>query len=418
MQTLRPRPKHLTGLVAGWASSATSPVKPAPAMPAANSIFQLGGLADDDIIADPPAPASAQNAQWSNNLVLVVPSDSDSESRAVKPSLSTHATAQHKVIKKSKSTPNAHAKQGTLATKHEEGPSLIKREESSSSHSSHMSAADEQILLPRFIRADWRARFIPTLYHCLLASNDPFLDFQRSNAEKTIQLVLDTVIPGTDYKVEWDSKLCQMAYERACEVRSKFGQFATKAVKNFFEKPEYKNNPDAIVAYVKWGVRKDGPMLWRVPGPEQPQMDPLPEHKPIDIFQSQFIVEVVMPLIKPLRASVGHHVFGEPKAAFALATAGLEHAFLAFKTGEFVAPTGSFSSQNVGGLVKEYMKNCDGFSARRWMQLKTACGAHIEAEAEKTVVRGFPSLEGSRGNLYIASSPPPEIVDGLENDQN
>ncbi|GLB38139.1 hypothetical protein LshimejAT787_0500040 [Lyophyllum shimeji] len=401
------RPKHLTGLIAGWSSSSSAGrrVKAGPEIPAAKPTTQLGGLTDDDIVSEPPG-ASAQKQQWANNLVFVV---SDSESPTAEPSPSK-AAAQRNSTKKSKPA-NISTAQST--------PVPIKREESASSQPRSISSANsDALLLPRFVQADWIPRFIPTLYHCLLSSDNPFLNFQRGNAEKTIKLVLDTVIPGNTYEVEWEGKLCQMAYERACEMRSKFGRSAMKNIKDFFDGPEYKDKPEAISRYVQWAVRKDGPMLWRVPGPQELPKDPGPEHKPVDIFQSPFIINIVTPTLRCLQASVGHHVFGEPKAAFALATAGLERAFLSFKTGVFCKPEGTFSDRNIGGLVSEYMRNCNSFSTRRWAQLKTACRAVTEAKQEETVVRGFSSLEGSRGTLYIASSPPPEATDAVEDNDD
>ncbi|GLB43929.1 hypothetical protein LshimejAT787_1501130 [Lyophyllum shimeji] len=271
---------------------------------------QLGGFTDDGIVSEPPG-ASAQKQQWANDLVFVV---SDSESPTAEPSPSK-AAAQRNSTKKSKPA-NVPTAPST--------PVPIKREESASSQPRSISSANsDALLLPRFVQADWIPRFIPTLYHCLLSSDNPFLDFQRGNAEKTIKLVLDTVIPGNTYEVEWEGKLCQMAYERTCEMRSKFGRSAMKNIRDFFDGPEYKDKPEAIRRYVQWAVRKDGPMLWRVPGPQELPKDPGPEHKPVDIFQLPFIINIVTPTLRCLQASVGHHVFGEPKVAFALATAGV-----------------------------------------------------------------------------------------------
>ncbi|KAF8075753.1 hypothetical protein FPV67DRAFT_1469062 [Lyophyllum atratum] len=231
-----------------------------------------------------------------------------------------------------------------------------------------------------------------------------------------IQSIVNIVFPTKpSYKVAYRSRLYEMAYERGTDLRARFASHAIKIVKRFgfFDQSEYKNNPDAVIRYVRWAIREDGPMLFRVPVPEFPPEEGTSNSKALDPFQSPFIIELITPIIKCLRGSVGHHMFGEPKAAFALAAAGLERAFLCFESGKFVKPTQTFGSEAVGDTVKEYMESLNNFTERRWKQVKAACG--VEGEMKRTPPPGSLSLNGKRRTIYIASSPPPETVDYFEN---
>lgn len=71
----------------------------------------------------------------------------------------------------------------------------------------------QEVGLPEFVTSDWSSVFLPTLYHALLCSDDPFESFQKSNTLiATIQHVLNTVYPGNTYVVTWDSSVCQTVW--------------------------------------------------------------------------------------------------------------------------------------------------------------------------------------------------------------
>lgn len=64
--------------------------------------------------------------------------------------------------------------------------------------------------IPQFARVGWSTVFLPTLYHILSCSSNPWKDFIRGpGIEKKVQSVLDIVYPGNTYKVKWGDKLCQ-----------------------------------------------------------------------------------------------------------------------------------------------------------------------------------------------------------------
>lgn len=261
--------------------------------------------------------------------------------------------------------------------------------------------------LPQFVQAEWTTRFLPTLYHCLFASDDPFSLFSKGpDLVNTVQKVLNLVYPGTKYKVVWGSKLCQLAYDRLCDKRSIIGRKSINVIKAFFAQAEYHRNPTAIGRYVRWATRQDGPALWEGPSPPQYTEEDPGYKPPRGLFQSKFIIDVATPLLQYLNTSQGN--FGRPKALFALTAAAVERAFLSFSTGAFIKPSGDFSQEHIGHLVADYMANFETFSERRWSELMTACGFAIESQKVKKVNPGASSLQKSRRVLYVPSSPPPE----------
>jgi hypothetical protein len=61
---------------------------------------------------------------------------------------------------------------------------------------------------PLFVLADWVTRFLPTLYHVLFCSENPFHDFSKgSTFADTVQKVLDVVHPGNTYIVTTQCKI-------------------------------------------------------------------------------------------------------------------------------------------------------------------------------------------------------------------
>ncbi|KAG6847057.1 hypothetical protein H0H93_010418, partial [Arthromyces matolae] len=233
--------------------------------------------------------------------------------------------------------------------------------------------------MPDIVRTDWVTRFLPTLYHLFLCSGDPHGDYLSSRAIVPFQRVANLVWPNEDIRVTVKSELFKKAMERTNEFRSRFGTQAIKIVAKFFKDSKFGENPAEIVRYVKWALRpEDGTLLYRIPGPQRRLKDPNGELIPgkgQDFFQSPFIIQLVSPMLKCLQGSSGRGVFGEPRAAFALAAAALERAFLLWETGSETTPKTSFGSEHVRTTVLQYIKNCDRFSERRWTALKEATGA-------------------------------------------
>ncbi|KAG5636034.1 hypothetical protein H0H81_009334 [Sphagnurus paluster] len=399
---IQPRPRHLSGLVAGW--SPPSQVK--PGTEDRPKTHTLGGFTDDDVITDQPT----ETHSWSNQTVHIVSSSSESdESHHVTNSANTTRTPvpvnlELKVPQKMASRTLAKAT-----------PSPIKREESSSSTASSDALLTAALKIPQFIEEKWVTSFLPTLYHCILSNDDPFGNFLGGNALPTIRLVFKTVFPDSNYEVIFRGRVYEKAYERGMDLRARIARSAITVVTKHFAQDEFKDNPAAITKYVKWAVRDDGPMLFRVPAAQFPVAGT--PSKAVDLFQSSFIVEVVKPVLKGLRGSKGYKLFSEPKAAFALAAAAVERAFLCFRSGKFKKPSKPFGNEAVGNSVQEYMENFKDFSQRRWTQLLDACKPDDDLDDEVIEVSApvpiptMSTLDGKRRKLYVASSPAPEIID-------
>ncbi|EDR13186.1 uncharacterized protein LACBIDRAFT_322667 [Laccaria bicolor S238N-H82] len=268
--------------------------------------------------------------------------------------------------------PMKHSSSHTNILKQESSPEL-----SDIVYSSPMVISSDSFKeLPHFVQAEWTTCFLPTLYHCLFASEDPFSLFSKGpNLVNTIQKVLNLIFPGHNYKVVWGSKLCQL--------RSIIDRNSIKVIKTFFAQAEYDRNPTAIGQYVKWATREDGPALWEGPSPPQYTEDDPGYKPPHGLFQSKFIIDVATPLVQYLNTSLG--TFGCPKALFALMAAAVECAFLSFSTGVFVKPPGDFSQEHVGHLVADYMANFESFT----------CGYVIESQKLKKVNPSTSSLQKS-----------------------
>ncbi|EDR12027.1 uncharacterized protein LACBIDRAFT_314143 [Laccaria bicolor S238N-H82] len=398
--------RKLAGLVPGWQTkpsvlaSAKGPrlktashSKPTTKEDSDVNAFDFGGLGDDDADAVQPSLAHVKGGRGvrTNDLLNVTaPKD-----------YATPSKPAQQMSKAPKST-----KPSTTRT------NLVKRESSPGpldvAHSSPILVSSDSLKeLPHFVQAEWTTRFLPTLYHCLFASDDPFGPFSKGpNLVNTIQNVLNLLYPGNNYKVMCGSKLCQLAYDQLCDKCSIIGRNSLKVIKAFFAQAEYDRNPTAIGRYIRWATREDGPALWEVPSFLQYTEDDPGYMPPRGLFQSQFIIDVATPFLQYLNASLGN--FGRPKALFALTAAAVECAFLSFSTGVFVKPSGDFSQEHVGHLVADYMANFELFSERRWSELMAACGFAIESQKVKKVNPGASSLQKRRRVLYIPSSLPPE----------
>jgi hypothetical protein len=70
------------------------------------------------------------------------------------------------------------------------------------------SAKCESLEKPLFVMSDWSTRFLPTLYHVLFCSEQPFHEFSKgSSFATTVQEVLDIVHPGNTYTVTTTTKV-------------------------------------------------------------------------------------------------------------------------------------------------------------------------------------------------------------------
>ena len=77
-----------------------------------------------------------------------------------------------------------------------------------------------------------------------------------------------------------------------------------------------------------------------------------------------------------------------------------------YLTGEHVN-VGQFSKDMVSLMIKDYVKNAEDLTDRRWSKIMTTIGAAQIDESERPTPSA-PSMEQKRRILYVRSSPAPE----------
>ena len=112
---------------------------------------------------------------------------------------------------------------------------------------------------------------------------------------------------------------------RLYSKRSYFGSRAVQVVEQFFKGDEFVNKPTRIAQYANWAVKNNGLALWRVPTPENCRHGPQSSkyivrlatltafddahirtsctQAPVDIFESNFIIQVFAPFVKGCKES-------------------------------------------------------------------------------------------------------------------
>lgn len=185
--------------------------------------FDFGGLDDDDADAMQPSLADVKEGQGvrTNDVRFIS-------------SFSALTLTSFQLLKvtapKDYATPSKPAQQITKAPKSKKPSTshtdVSKRESSPEPSdivcSSPMVVSSHSLKeLPHFVQAEWTTRFLPTLYHCLFASEDPFSLFSKGpDLVNTVQKVLNLIYPGHNYKVVWGSKLCQLVRSMSSELMS------------------------------------------------------------------------------------------------------------------------------------------------------------------------------------------------------
>ncbi|KAH9987755.1 hypothetical protein BJV74DRAFT_796436 [Russula compacta] len=222
---------------------------------------------------------------------------------------------------------------------------------------------------------------------------------------KTIQMLVDKVFPGSNYKVKLNDKIYAMAKDRINEKRTFFGRQAIKVITAFFEGDRFKNNRAAIMEFAAWATRGDGPAQYGMPTLVDCLFPPESRNyiKPEGPFQSEFIIAVLTPYLKACQGLCVD--FGHPVGALGMASAAVECAFLLFTTSTR-ADTGSlgnFSREKVGHLVDDYISNILQFSDRRWRAIMESCGIKIQQEQAPPL--NAPLSQAKQRNLYVPSSP-------------
>ncbi|KAH9970253.1 hypothetical protein BJV74DRAFT_784526, partial [Russula compacta] len=199
------------------------------------------------------------------------------------------------------------------------------------------------------------------------------------------------------------------------------GSHAIKIVDDHFAQAQYVNKPKAIAKYAKWAIRQDGPMVWQTPTPEHCTIEiTSPDYiKPVNIFESTFMIALLAPFLKSCQGSCHNH--GDPKGAVALGAAAvcaffaftnqilnmhpqLRRAFSMYTTGVWVKAH-QFSRENSAETVALFATNTGRLSEHRWAQLKVSYGVDSTGKGkQKALAVDLLDTQQFR-KLYVPSSP-------------
>ncbi|KAF5365354.1 hypothetical protein D9757_013779 [Collybiopsis confluens] len=266
--------------------------------------------------------------------------------------------------------------------------------------------------IPAWAAAKWASQVLPSLYHRLVSSDSPFLDFSvDGKLVQNIQTVLDAVYPGHAWTVRLGDPIFRKAHQRVIEYRGKAGKLTLDAVDKFFANME-RNTPVDIANYVRWAL-PNGPALFGKPIPEAHQSPDDPLYlPPEDIFESKFILVSLASFLKPLRQSVFGDRLGHPVGGLALIAAGVERAFTAYNSGIKISP-GKFSHSKLGNfIVDEYMFSVQRLSQRRWTSILYKCNVQLNRADERhqplqttEYTLGATGITGRQMAQYLAIHP-------------
>ncbi|KAJ7648518.1 hypothetical protein B0H17DRAFT_1215570 [Mycena rosella] len=208
---------------------------PAPESP------KLGGLTDEDALAEHPKFVPKTRALPKNNMVTVFSSDSE-ETLGKSAEIKTAQTMckQHRVRVKPKLLTS---KIPALSIGHCTTPMI--KTESSSSFSPVSTINDNG--LPTFISRTWTSLFLPATYRALALSKDPMAiegigtDPKRPGVHtvSVLQAVLDDVYPGNTWVMEWGDAICAKVISRIGERHAAIAKMAVGSINRIFKGVSY-----------------------------------------------------------------------------------------------------------------------------------------------------------------------------------
>ncbi|KAF9528313.1 hypothetical protein CPB83DRAFT_907020 [Crepidotus variabilis] len=393
--------RSVSGVNPAWLAKATpirvqassSKKKPKPTSEESDSEIEiLGGLNDEDIISSRPIPVKHRKGKdVYENVVKMDSSDSEPIPTAIKTKGKAAAKKQAPNVKREK---KVKVKTEFLPPTPSVNPNVV----------------------PAFLNQGaknglWQMHFLPTLFHKLYASSNPFNEF-ASNTDSLSQAVakcLDDAAPGHTYVLPQGSIVVSMAYDRLTDKRSLFGSNAIKVVDDFFKQSQFDKNPDAVKMYVAYALHAFGPAFWSVPKTRKADGEVDDASRPQGLYESDLFIQTIAPIVTGTKGSCGD--YGELIGAIGLGGAALERAFTLYETGS--RPTEiprdmTFSNKYYGHVVFGHIKDAKKLSENAWSRIKAAC-AKESGEADIQVKPAPPvmqSMEQQRGNLHIPSSPP------------
>lgn len=142
--------------------------------------------------------------------------------------------------------------------------------------------------------AKWRTEFLPTLYHPLYVSENPFKDFRKGSDKflSTLQSIFNLVFPNIIYKVSHRDAITTTAVKRVMTRRSLIASGIFKKAEELFSSSEFAGNPQKIVSHVHFVLKSNGSLYYAQPTPADclAKKDEFKYIKPRGYLQSEFVI--------------------------------------------------------------------------------------------------------------------------------
>ncbi|EIW84721.1 hypothetical protein CONPUDRAFT_69744 [Coniophora puteana RWD-64-598 SS2] len=384
----------------------------------------VGGLNNDDAGGARPrsrmVPAATKHGWLPCNEVIQIDSDSnggedtgsgDTSQELNEPTLSMALKKQ--TLGPAKPTASKTKAQKPRSTRAKAmGAQAVKTEPVADALPAIKSEPNTTTLMPAFTINDyWTTSLLPTIHACFASSSDIWNVFKKSpETVITLQKIIDTITPGSPYRVCIGDEIFNKTVDRMYEKRSEIGRLALEYVDTFYTAPSFVNNPAAIREHVAWALHQDGPAFWEEPTPMDQTQTMTREHpwydKPLGFLQSP-LINIIMSLI--MRRMVGSRIrYPPPKGAVVLTMIAVERAFDSYRSGT-KGNVKTFSQNKYQQVTHDYTRVVNNIKPHRWEPLLQRWGSTIEEQpVAPNTAAAVGSLENSRRFLMPSSSPAPE----------
>ncbi|TFK24546.1 hypothetical protein FA15DRAFT_655858 [Coprinopsis marcescibilis] len=271
--------------------------------------------------------------------------------------------------------------------------------------------------LPQFVLNNnrWTTNFLPTIFHTLFTSPEPFKGFvsKTPKLQEKVQRAVNRVYPEVTFTVQLeDDAILQMACNRLNEKKSAIAMEAVKLIKNHLA--TFRSLSEAA-NWLVWAQSFYGPLYWQNPTPAHMPQDPQYSRFvwPTGRLKSPFIIALARKALVSVQGAILYPGEEEtlPVGLFGLILTSLERAAeILDTTGEFkVGANGStkvpkFSDENWGPKLEISIEDLQGISAGKWAEIMEYC---MPAQVNPTLpARGvIVDLERRRNRFTFNESP-------------
>ncbi|TFK71690.1 hypothetical protein BDN72DRAFT_957856 [Pluteus cervinus] len=253
--------------------------------------------------------------------------------------------------------------------------------------------------IPVSLRPVWKTEVLPSLYHMMYASREPYKHFlQGAEFGNILMNVMNAVVPNHQYDLDANSTIYNVAMQRVLDKRSKILGRARDDVEKWFKGPKYEGNPTEIHKYAKWASHPYGPGLYSSPIPvENINMSTKDPQWviPTGAFQSQFVINIVKTFVTSSDTIANSRVnpLGNLRGLVAMVAGALEQNFGRFKTGHEVESK-TASKGRCEPLTLSYMPAVESLTDDEWKELYVLCRMPNQHSLTRTTSDDYSALRG------------------------